>query len=151
LLILAVFRLGQSSRAPDGAAGPEVVPAAAYMPEPANAGEIEVSREPVEPVKAVGPGGGNRIVIQAYKLSEHLEPVRRYFARAGVGTEIREVDGWYYLVTTEKYDSVDKPGSDGYRAKQRIIELGAQYRAPPGYETFGRRPFHDCYGKKFND
>jgi hypothetical protein len=80
-----------------------------------------------------------------------LEPVKEHFAQFGIETEIKRIDEWYYLVTKDKYDNPQKPGTDGYLARQRIIELGAQYKAPPGYETFGKEPFHDAYGMKFDD
>jgi hypothetical protein len=35
--------------------------------------------------------------------------------------------------------------------KQRIVELGATYVAPEGYESFGKQPFHDAYGRKFDE
>ncbi|MHC4069350.1 MAG: hypothetical protein ACYS18_06550 [Planctomycetota bacterium] len=98
--------------------------------------------------------GNNRIVIQTYQLRSHLEPVKQYFASFGVETEIKKIDDWYYLVTENKYDNPEKPGTNGYFAKQRIIELGADYKAPTGYESFKRgdkTPFHDAFGMNFND
>ena len=98
--------------------------------------------------------GKNRIVIQTLQLRSHLEPVKQYFASFGVETEIKKVDNWYYLVTENKYDNPEKPGTNGYFAKQRIIELGAGYKAPTGYESFKRgekTPFHDAFGMNFND
>jgi hypothetical protein len=56
-------------------------------------------------------------------------------------------------VTKNGYDNPDKPGTDGYLAKQKIIELGAGYKPPTGYETFrradGTGPFNDAFGMKF--
>ena len=98
--------------------------------------------------------GNNRIVIQTFQLRSHLEPVKQYFASFGVKTEIKKIDNWYYLVTENKYDNPEKPGTNGYFAKQRIIELGAGYKAPTGYESFKRgekTPFHDAFGMNFND
>ena len=98
--------------------------------------------------------GKNRIVIQTLQLRSHLEPVKQYFASFGVETEIKKVDNWYYLVTENKYDNPEKPGTNGYFAKQRIIELGAGYKAPTGYESFRRgdkMPFHDAFGMNFDD
>ena len=66
-------------------------------------------------------------------------------------TEIKKVGDWYYLVTKHRYEKPDRAGTDGYLAKQEIIKLGAKYKAPAGYESFGREPFHDAYGKKFDD
>jgi len=104
----------------------------------------------VEPVVAVEPKGDNRIVIQSYQLSTDLEPVKLYFAQFGIETEIIKVSNWYYLVTKNKYENPEKQGTDGYLAKQKIIELGAKYKAPPAHESFGNKPFSDAYGKKFD-
>jgi len=95
--------------------------------------------------------GKNRIVIQMYQVRAHLEPVKEYFARLGVETEILEKSNWFYLVTKNKYDNIDKAGTDGYAAKQKIIELGSGYKAPPGYETFGAKPFSGAFGMKFDE
>lgn len=95
--------------------------------------------------------GDNRIVIQTYRLRAHLEPAKQYFAQFGIETEIRKIGNWYYLVTKNKYENPKRPGTDGYLAIQKIIELGAKYKAPQGYETFGPKPFHDAYGMKSDD
>jgi len=103
------------------------------------------------PSTSSGQAGKNRIVIQTYQVKSHLEPAKTYFDKLGVATEIIEKDNWYYLVTKNKYDSIDKPGSSGYLARQKIIELGAGYKAPPGHETFGPKPFSDAFGMKFDE
>jgi hypothetical protein len=154
LLVLVVFRLGQLSRIGEEkpvetesgiVEMPKAVAAAAKRSEPAAVGEVAAEARPIVSK------GNNRIVIQTYLLRAHLEPVRRYFAQFGIETEIRKIDDWYYLVTKEKYENPEKPGTDGYIAKQRIIEIGAKYKAPQGYESFGTRPFYDAYGKRFDD
>jgi hypothetical protein len=94
--------------------------------------------------------GSNRIVIQTVQNSEDLEPVQKFFAQNGIETEIRQIGNWYYLVTKEKYDNPDKAGTEGFAAKQRIIELGARYQSPPGYGTFGTKPFSDAYGMRLD-
>jgi hypothetical protein len=100
---------------------------------------------------AVKPKGDNRIVIQSYQLKDDLEPVKQYFAQSGIETEIKKIGDWYYLVTRDKYENPGKPGTNGYIMKQKIIELGAKYKAPAGYEAFGNKPFSDAYGKKFDE
>jgi hypothetical protein len=159
LLVLVAFRLGQmtylrSQKAADSVAkmpgsmqkaAPEMTAGAPQRAAPAE------EKTKVEPV---GPEGNNRIVIQAYQLRADLEPVKQYFAQFGIETEIIKISDWYYLVTKDKYENPEKPGTDGYFAKQRIIELGAEYQAPPGYETFakkGKKPFYDAYGKRFDE
>jgi hypothetical protein len=98
--------------------------------------------------------GRNRIVIKMYQVREQLLPVKEYFDKTGVATEIIEKNNWYYLVTKNGYDNPDKPGTDGYLARQKIVELGAGYKAPPGYETFrradGKSPFSDAFGIRFD-
>ncbi len=163
LLVLVVFRLGQITYSGDqkvtnsvakmpGSAQKVTGQAIVSTPKPPVPAEkivaVPASAEKIEPVKSKG---NNRIVIQTYQLRTHLEPVRRYFVQFGIETEIRKIGDWYYLVTADKYENPEKPGTDGYFAKQKIIELGAKYKAPPGYETFGGKPFYDAYGKKFDD
>jgi len=159
LLVLVVFRLGQISQK---VANPAVkIPksvqkvaerATAGIPQTPGVAEktalASASAEKAEPIKLTG---NNRIVIQTYQLRTHLEPAKQYFAQFGIETEIKKIGDWYYLVTTNKYENPEKPGTDGYIAKQKIIELGAKYKAPPGYESFGSKPFDTAFGKKFDD
>jgi hypothetical protein len=157
LLLLVVFRLGQSSPSEDRLA--EQMSEAAQQESPASvateSGEV-VSADgrkllSAEEAAAEARKGNNRIVIQTYQVRSALEPVKQYFAGLGIETEIRKIEDWYYLVTTNKYESPERVGTDGYLVKQKIIELGAGYKAPQGYESFGSRPFHDAYGMKFDD
>jgi hypothetical protein len=158
LLILVAFRLGQGGREIAGpvAKMPEsarkAAPKATVVAAPQEAAPVE-EKTPVPPVvqkvEPVKPKGDNRIVIQSYQLRADLEPVKQYFAGFGIETEIMKIDDWYYLVTKDKYENPGKPGTDGYLAKQKIIELGAKYKAPQGSESFGAQPFRDAYGKKF--
>jgi len=160
LLVLVVFRLGQISQKAVGpvAKMPEsvqkAVPKVTAVAAPQRTAPV-VEKTPVPPVvqkvEPVKPKGDNRIVIQSYQLRADLEPVRQYFAGFGIETEIMKIDDWYYLVTKGKYENPGKPGTDGYLAKQKIIELGAKYKAPQGSETFGDQPFRDAYGKKFDE
>lgn len=162
LLVLIAYRLGQMSyrgspkatvvdtktpvsvqKAAPKAAAAVALQKAAPVEEKAPAAPVVQKAEPVKSK------GDNRIVIQSYQLKADLEPVQQYFAQYGIETEIIKIDAWYYLVTKDKYENPGRPGSDGYLAKQKIIELGAKYKAPPGCETFGAQPFRDAYGKKF--
>ncbi|MFZ0034673.1 MAG: hypothetical protein WAK60_06775 [Sedimentisphaerales bacterium] len=162
LMVLVVFRLGQisylsSQKVTDSAtkvpastqkAAPKAMAATPQKAVPAeNKTPVPAVTQKVEPVK---PKGDNRIVIQSYQLRADLEPVKQYFAGFGIETEIIKVGDWYYLVTRDKYENPAKPGTDGYITKQKIIELGAKYKAPQGYEAFGPKPFSDAYGKKFD-
>ncbi len=166
LLVLVAFRLGQISyRGSPKATGPvskmpesvqKAAPKVTTVVAPQKAAPAE-EKTPVPPViqkvepVAVKPKGDNRIVIQSYQLRADLEPVKQYFAGFGIETKIIKISDWYYLVTNDKYENPGRPGTDGYLAKQKIIELGAKYKAPPGSETFGSQPFRDAYGKKFDE
>ena len=167
LLILVVFRFGQShgagpvpsaakkSRAVEGPAdrATEIEAFAPAKVGPVQTLVIERAVEVTEAavVSADSAQGRNRIVIQTYPVRTHLEPAKEYFAEHGIAALIERIGGRYYLVTAARYDNPEREGTDGYAAKQRIIELGAGYRAPQGYETFGKRPFHDAYGMRFDD
>jgi len=159
LLILVVFRLGQitylSSQEAVGS-GAKMSKAARQTP----TGRTQIPKviektapelSAAEKAKPVKLKGNNRIVIQTYHLRDHLEPVKQYFAGFGIETELRKIDNRWFLVTKDKYENPERRGTDGYLAKQRIIELGAKYKAPEGYGTFGPKPFHDAYGMRFND
>jgi hypothetical protein len=102
--------------------------------------------------KLIEPMGDNIIVIASYNLQSHLEPVKAYFAQYGIATEIIKSDQTrsYLLVTQNRYDSINKPGTDGYEMKKKIASIGANYKPPEGsgLEPFGPKPFQDVYGMK---
>jgi hypothetical protein len=94
--------------------------------------------------------GDHVIVIVQYGRRADLEPVRQHFAEYGVNTQIIQRGNKYSLETINTYDNPEKPGTTGYLAKQKIIEVGARYkgRSPQGYETFAPNYFKDAYGLK---
>lgn len=150
LLVLIAFRLGQKTKSKQGGiTAPDVKKTTEGGEGSSEAANL--SAEKIAQPTAESPKGNNRIVIQTYRLRTHLEPVKQYFARFGIETDIKKIDDWYYLVTKDKYENPEKSGTDGYFAKQKIIELGAEYKAPQGYETFGSKPFYDAYGQRFDD
>ncbi len=148
-LMLIVFRFGQhhplQKSAKSTAAKQSVTVAAKTTSQPAKS-SVVITESPI----AAKSKGANRIVIQTVQNSEDLEPVKKFFAQYGIETEIRKIGSWFYLITAEKYDNPDKAGTVGFAAKQRIIELGAKYQSPPGYGTFGTKPFSDAYGMRFD-
>ncbi|HPD47737.1 MAG TPA: hypothetical protein P5279_13825 [Anaerohalosphaeraceae bacterium] len=109
---------------------------------------------PKEQVKTSQPQGTNVIVIQVYKQRRDLEPVKEHFARYGVETEIVRRGSYFFLVTKQLYHrcSVDSTKFnekyDGDVARKKIQEIGAKYKAPPGYESFAAHLFSDAYAEK---
>ena len=92
----------------------------------------------------------NVIVLVEYKVKADLLPVQQHFANYGIETEIIKENDNYFLITKSRYENTEKPGTDGYKAKKKIIEVGTKYKgkAPAGYETFAPNFFRDAYGKK---
>jgi len=142
LLILISYRLGQISYL----SKQKPIDSSVNRP-----GPIKKTTPNVRKSEPVVSKGDNRIVIQTYKFSADLEPVKRHFAQAGIETEIRKIGNWYYLLTKDKYENPKRQGTDGNIARQKIIEWGAKYKAPPGFETFAPKLFSDAYGMKFED
>ncbi|MHC4266551.1 MAG: hypothetical protein ACYSUK_11565 [Planctomycetota bacterium] len=155
LLLLVCFRLGQityrNRNAPSQTSDAQQA-AVGRLIQPVE--QQEVTTKVLEPPILAGSTaktGNNRIVIQQYHLKTHLEPVRAYFDKNGIETEILNINNTYFLVTKNKYENPSREGTDGYNTKKRIIELGARYAAPEGYENFGKQPFHDAYGRRFDE
>ena len=157
LLGLVVFRFGQAAGKGQNAAGVGVeLPASAEKvgEAPAELADLQI-RQPMEtggPVveSAAAGSGDNVIVMVQYPVKADLIPVQEHFAEYGIGTEIIREGDWYFLVTKDRYNNPEKAGTDGYKAKQKIIEVGAKYKnkAPEGYETFAPHFFKDAYGRK---
>ena len=156
LVVLVTFRFGQisylSSQSTEETVqgvqevAPQVTTDVVQRVEPA--AEIHAG---VEIVEAAEPKGNNHIVIVEYRRRADLEPVKLYFSAMGIKTEIIRADDRYYLRSMDKYENPGKTGTDGYYALKKIREVGAGYKAPLGYETFGKKPFQDAYGKRFGD
>ncbi|GAJ00234.1 unnamed protein product, partial [marine sediment metagenome] len=158
LLVLLVFRLGQYyQRIADSAVKIQKnnLDTPPGQKEPTGRGQTTDKGEKISPggekVEAVKSKGNNRIVIQTYQIRADLEPVKQHFARFDIETEIRRINEVYYLVTEEKYENPKRLGTDGYLARQKIIAVGAEYKAQQGYETFAPHFFKDAYGMKFDD
>jgi hypothetical protein len=94
------------------------------------------------------PKGDHIIIIATYSQGRDLEPVQEHYKENGVEAEIQNRGGYYFLITKNRYSSTVRTGSDGFYALEKIKQIGAGYRSPPGYETFGSRPFQDAYGRK---
>jgi hypothetical protein len=159
LLVLAAFRLGQSSYINKQAvtSNPSVkVPLKPQVPQPATDRKQtppvskDVSPNTTASASTGGAGKNNVIVLVEYKARADLVPVQAHFAEFGIETEIVTAGGRYLLITKNKYDNPSTTGTDGYAIRQKIIEVGAKYKgkAPEGYETFAPNFFKDAYGKR---
>ena len=154
-VLLVFFRLGQIysiKKAQEPKVAKAVVPVQAVIPEPVKQPVAEKKVTPQTPPKMVEPMGDNVIVITSYDVSSHLEPVKQYFATYGIATEIIKRGSRYLLVTQNRFNSIDKAGTDGYEMKKKIISVGANYKPPAGsgFESFGTKPFQDVYAMKAN-
>jgi len=163
IVLIAAYRFGESSnpaeRQETGQSAPVVQEtdgerpverAMADIPQPSSLPEnTTATTEVAEPVK---PTGNNVIVLVVYDSLPDLAPVQAHFSENGIETEIVTESGRYLLQTKQRYDNPANVGSNGYKAKQKIVEVGAKYKgkAPAGYETFAPNYFSDAYGKKVN-
>ncbi len=157
LLFLLAFRLGQ--RMPDSAGKiPQSVPGQPIGQSITDTPPAVDKPEMIVPLAASGektespepePKGSNVIVLVEYQTQADLVPVQKHFAEFGIKTEIVNWGGRYFLITKDKFEGFT-PGSDGYEAKRKIVEVGALYKgkAPEGYETFAPHFFKDAYGRK---
>ncbi len=151
-MFLVFFRLGRLQRSVESTAPPaakrEITPIKPVL----RNRKVQRSLEPVVSPRLVEPMGDNVIVISSYHIKSHLEPVREYFKRFGIETEIVKAGNRYLLVTKSRFDNSEKVGTDGNEMKKRIIAIGANYSPPSGsgFESFGTKPFSDAYGMKIN-
>ncbi len=177
LILLAVFRLGQIdqkaryrqvSRTTQASVDSPTASSPGANPAPGAAATAPQGND-AQAGAATAAVGDNWIVIARSELRKDLEPVKRHFDEHGIttgittfeklrghfaefgldGSKLPQGDG-YLLVTMQTYDNPDRPGTNGYEAKQKIIEIGALYKgkAPAGCESFGPRYFNDAYGMK---
>ncbi len=162
LLLVLFYNLGRSSAVEQSnspAAGQNTASldpsrnTASVNPQSRTLRQVPTTVEPSEQPKTVNPvqpapaaQGDNCIVIQQYQAKADLVPVQEFFSKNGIATEIRQIGSVYYLISRDRYETTHRgPGRDALR---KIIEVGSQYKAPQGYETFGPKPFHDAYGMK---
>ena len=162
-MIIAAYRLGQASYPEQQQAVPSepeqrdvdsertIKQASSDIIRPsAPTEDIAAKAERIEVVEPVKPTGNNVIVLVQYHSLPDLAPVQAHFAEHGIELEIDPQQGSYFLQTVQRYDNPSKPGTDGYKALQKIKEVGKKYKAPEGYETFASNLFQDAYGKKVN-
>jgi hypothetical protein len=161
-VVIAAYRLGQASyparqqqqvvqseaKQPDADTERPIVPASSKIEQPQPSEPAEDTTAGTEVAEPVEPTGNNVIVLVQYHALPDLAPVQEYFRKHGIELEIVPEAGRYFLQTKQLYDNPSKPGTDGYRALQKIKEIGKEYKAPKGYETFASNLFQDAYGKK---
>ncbi len=159
LLVVIVYRLGQLSMVNRETAGSAEVTRNSAQVNTAihtNTGTMQpaepapIKPQESRPVAPVESTGNNVIVLAEYGARADLVPVQKHFAGYGIATEIVIENGRYYLQTANTYDNPATAGTNGYKARQNIIQIGAAYKgqAPEGYETFAPHYFKDAYGKK---
>jgi hypothetical protein len=152
LVLLVVYRLGQMSYATAPAEGGldarEARDAETGKAPAVDSYDTSPPPSRAETTHPAEPGGKNVIVIVEYDKKRDLIPVQEHYREYGIETEIvLRPNGRYFLWTKERYDAVD-PRSRCEADKQKIITVGAKYKAERGYERFGTPPFDDAYPKK---
>jgi hypothetical protein len=159
-IIIAAYRLGQASlpaQPQKQVVQPEPVQRETEREMPVEQASSDIVRQsaPAEDTTAetedtepAEPTGSNVIVLVQYDSLADLAPVQEYFRKHGIELEIKLEGDRYFLQTKQLYDNPSKPGTDGYKALQKIKEVGKEYKAPTGYETFASNLFQDAYGKK---
>lgn len=93
--------------------------------------------------------GGNVIVIQGIQAGrkDELLPLKDYFAKKGIDTEVIIRNGYGLLVTRAGFDvNPESRGTPGFELMQRVRELGIAYPQETGDTKFGLKPFQDSYG-----
>ncbi len=155
LLGLVVFRAGQTVTIKQSQPSiaepikPRVSNAEKIAKKPTTRPAQPIPAKKVVPAKPKVSTGNNHIVIIQHSSSRDLGPVQKYFAKAGIETEIVKIGSSYFLRTKNKYQNPSKSGTDGYKAKAQIMKWGANYKTPEGYANFGKKPFQGVYGKVF--
>ncbi len=171
LFMLVTFKLGQMDQRASYRQANRVAPSA-----PTESGAA-ASNSPVSPRGSTPPArtapaatqGDHWIVLAHYQRQADLEAAKLHFAERGVDTMIYAVAAvrqhfadhgldtsllpsgeGFMLVTDVKqlYDNPERAGTNGFKMKQRIKEIGAEYKPPPGLESFAPNRFSDAYGMK---
>ena len=147
LVVLVFFRLGQASFKQETADLGTEIPRNVIE----KSAENENSSSKIEKNENTVTKGRNNIVLKQFARRADLEQAQKYFGTAGIETTIISRAGTYFLISKNTYDNPGKPGTDGYKALKKIVSIGADYKAPQGYESFGPIPFNDAYGKRFDN
>lgn len=166
----ARYRPNDTSQANAGfePVGPEASPQSGQGRSTAPSGDRRVQPQGGTTASATGRESDHVIVLAQFPRREDLVPVKEFFEQNGISMRIHSFatlrayfrnkehlnasvvpkgDG-FMLTTAHRCENPEVPGTDGYAVKQKIIELGAQYEAPRGFESFARHHFSDAYGMK---
>jgi hypothetical protein len=151
VMVLGAYRLGQAS----SVAEPPARVASPPDPAPKPTKTVTTDSAPAagsgEENVAPETQGDHVIVLVQFRGRAHLVPVQEYFAENGIETVIKpEANGWYFLVTKERFFDTEKPGGRGYAVKDLIHRIGPSYVAPAGFEPFPRG-FTDAYGDNISE
>lgn len=93
--------------------------------------------------------GDNVIVIQGIEQDrqDQLLPLKDFFAKKGIDTEVFVRDGRALLVTKKGFDlNPESKGTPGYELMLQVKTAGLLYPKETGDTKFGYKPFQDCYG-----
>jgi hypothetical protein len=156
VVLIVAFRLGQLRSSHSAVSGPS------------GGGQMIVhEKSPVAPAPASQ--GNNMIVIVQHADDRQLEPLKEYFKANGIDTLIVSFarlrqhfkdhnlnvnaapkgDGYLLLAYSNPlYSNPDTPGTDGYKVKQKIKDLGPKYKPEPGFASFSAESFSSTYGLK---
>jgi hypothetical protein len=150
LCVMGAYRLGERSgmrETTPAQSGGEAVMTETTQPQ----APTKPATEAVQPAATVNEeaaatsSGENWIVIATCPDEGQLAAVQQYLGAYGIETQIRKIGSNYILHTKQTFDNPNRTGSDGWRMRQRIVELGKNYEPMPGYRTFD---FTTAYGMK---
>jgi hypothetical protein len=111
--------------------------------------QTEKKAEPAPPAAESRSTGNNVIVIQGIQAGrkDELLPLKDFYAKKGIETEIMIRNGYGLLVTKTGFAvNPESKGTPGFELMQRIKELGVLYPQETGDTKFGLKPFQDSYG-----
>jgi hypothetical protein len=154
VMVLGAYRLGQAS------SPAEAEPTLRIVSPPDAPPTKPTKKEPTAKAPTAGSGkknvaaeqqGDHVIVLVQFRGRDHLVPVQEYFSENGIETVIMpRANGWFFLVTKERFFDTEKPGGRGYAVKELIHRIGPSYAAPAGFEPFPRG-FTDAYGRNISE
>jgi hypothetical protein len=154
LLVLVAFRIGEySGRGEQGLGGAPKTAGKGEGPATLPKGNKTDSTAgtPERPGAPPIRKSDHRIVIQQFHRSRDLEQVQRHFRLNGIETVIENRGDQYFLLTKDTYQNPKQKGTDGAVALKEIKRIGADYKAPPGYERFALTLFSDAYGERIKE